>query len=112
MKRIASVAAIAALLYLGAAQATNVLVVNITGQVFSGPSCMIIGNSAGRIEASFGDALRTDMIDGNNYKVPIPFSLSCTGTPSNNLRLQFNGGGAHSIPLCWVPISRIWECSC
>ncbi|SIR20498.1 fimbrial protein [Aeromonas hydrophila] len=98
MKRIARVAAIAALLYLGSAQATNVLVVNITGQVFSGPSCVINGNSAGRIEASFGDALRIDRIDGNNYKVDIPFSISCTSTPSTGLRLQFSGGASTFDP--------------
>lgn len=98
MKNIACVTAMLALLWLCSAQAANTTTVSITGLVVSGPSCMIIGNSAGRIEVSFGNALRTDMIDGNNYKVAIPFSLSCTSTPSNNLRLQFNGGGSTFDP--------------
>lgn len=98
MKSIACMAAMLALLLLSAAQAANTATVSIMGRVVSGPSCMIIGNSAGRIEASFGDALRIDRIDGNNYKMDIPFSISCTSTPSTGLRLQFSGGASTFDP--------------
>lgn len=79
------------------AQADNVMRVDIRGTVLATPACEIIGNSAGRIEVSFGTALQTTLIDGNNYQMPIPFTLSCSGNPSS-LRLRFSGNGSSFEP--------------
>lgn len=75
-------------LYLTSAQASNILSLNITGTVITAPACTLNDNSA--IEVQFGPALQTTSIDGNNYKTPLPFTLTCVGNPST-LRLQFQG---------------------
>ncbi|MGL6276763.1 fimbrial protein [Aeromonas dhakensis] len=106
MKSVACMAAMLALLWLSAAQADNTVTLSIMGRVVSGPSCLFGNNvgggpgvrGSGSIEVSFGDALRIDRINGNNYKVPIPFSISCTSTPSTGLRLQFSGGASTFDP--------------
>ncbi len=64
--------------------------VTVKAIILDGPRCSIVGNAAGRIDVPFGDTLRTDMIDGVNYEKPIPFSLSCSGSPST-LRFKFSG---------------------
>lgn len=84
------------LLGLAPAEAGNMMTVNIMGSVYSGPACVINGNTAGRIEVHFGDDLRIDMIDGVNYKKPIPFSLTCTGSPTS-LTFKFAGNPGSSF---------------
>ncbi|RSM23114.1 exotoxin [Aeromonas salmonicida] len=86
-----------ALCLASSSQADNVMRVDIRGTVVATPACEIIGNSAGRIEVSFGTALQTTLIDGNNYQMPIPFTLSCSGNPST-LRFQFSGSGSAFEP--------------
>lgn len=78
------------------ANADNTTTVNIFGSVFSGPVCTITGNSGSNIEVSFGTTLMINMINGVNYKQPIPFSLNCTGNPST-LKFKFGGNPGASF---------------
>jgi type 1 fimbria pilin len=75
-------------LCLASAQADNVLTVNITGTVISGPACTITGNISNRIEVDFGSNLETTSIDGSNYTMPIPFTVVCNAN-TKSLRLSF-----------------------
>jgi len=81
---------------MASAHAGNMMTVNITGIVYSSPACVINGNVGSNIEVSFGDNLMINMIDGVNYKKPIPFSLNCTGNPST-LRFKFAGNPGASF---------------
>ena len=90
---------------LAPAWASNVMAVNITGSVLSGPNCFFFGGSGNgsgtraalRIEVSFGDTVQTSMVDGSNYQQPIPFLVSCTAQPAN-VRFKFSGGGSAFDP--------------
>ncbi|MBC3379048.1 fimbrial protein [Serratia fonticola] len=75
-------------LCLASAQASNVLMVNITGTVIAGPACTITGNVNNRIEVEFGNDLLTTNIDGSNYTMPVPFSVVCNANTAS-LRLSF-----------------------
>lgn len=75
-------------LCLASAQAANQLSFTIKGTVITGPACTLNANTA--IDVKFGSALQTTSIDGNNYKTPVPFTLTCVGNPSS-LRLRFQG---------------------
>ncbi len=79
------------------AWAGNVMAVNITGKVLSGPNCAFTeGSGTGprpRIEVSFGDTVQTSMVNGSNYQQPIPFPLYCSAEPAN-VRFKFSGGGS------------------
>lgn len=75
-------------LCLSAAQASNQLAITVKGIVMTGPGCLVNGNTA--IDVNFGSALQTTSIDGNNYAMPVPFTLSCTGNPTS-MRLRFQG---------------------
>ncbi|HHQ4671704.1 TPA: fimbrial protein [Aeromonas veronii] len=85
------------MLFLAPVWAGNTMTINIMGQVMAAPSCSIVGNNAGRIEVNFGDSLQTHLINGASYKTVIPFSLSCSGNPTN-LRLKFTGGASTFDP--------------
>ena len=88
---------------LAPAWAGNVMAVNITGKVLSGPNCIFTeGSGSGtgartRIEVSFGNTVQTSMVDGSNYQQPIPFLVSCTAQPAN-VRFKFSGGGSAFDP--------------
>lgn len=45
------------------------------------------------IAVEFGDVMTT-RVDGDNYKMPVNYTLSCPGTPSNAMKLQVKGTGA------------------
>ncbi|VTR20674.1 putative minor fimbrial subunit StfE [Serratia fonticola] len=53
--------------------------------------CMI--NDDRPIEVEFGDVMTT-RVDGDNYKMPVNYTLSCTGPASNAMKLQVKGTGA------------------
>ncbi|VXC36238.1 fimbrial protein [Pseudomonas sp. 8O] len=69
--------------------------VTVKATVVDGPRCTIMGNASGYIEVLFGE-MRTDMIDGVNYKKPIPVSLNCSGNPSS-LRFKFTSAGGAAM---------------
>ncbi|AHG22486.2 hypothetical protein Z042_24905 [Chania multitudinisentens RB-25] len=77
-------------LCLAPVQASNILTLNITGLVMSGPACILNANNEIVVKFNDGNALQTTSIDGSNYTTPVPFTLSCTGNPST-LRLRFQG---------------------
>ncbi|MGB8665546.1 MAG: fimbrial protein [Serratia inhibens] len=69
--------------------ATATVTVKVT--VVAPPPCVINGNRP--IEVEFGDVMTT-RVDGNNYKMPVNYTLSCTGSSSNAMKLQVKGTGA------------------
>lgn len=73
--------------------ATSANSVNITVKVsvVAPPACTINENKP--IEVEFGDVMTT-RVDGNNYRRPVDFSLSCTTASSYALKLQVQGNGA------------------
>ncbi|MEG2734527.1 MAG: fimbrial protein [Hafnia sp.] len=59
--------------------------------VVASPPCVINGNRP--IEVEFGDVMTTQ-VDGYNYKMPIEYTLSCSGTLPYALTLQLKGTGS------------------
>lgn len=55
------------------------------------PPCVI--NDDRPIEVVFGDVMTT-RVDGDNYKMAVNYTLSCTSAPSNAMKLQVKGTGA------------------
>ncbi|EIM8480856.1 fimbrial protein [Serratia marcescens] len=90
MRRVAwygVVGVLAALPMLAAAVTT----VTVKVTVVAPPPCII--NDDRPIEVEFGDVMTT-RVDGNNYKMPVNYSLSCTDASSNAMKLQVQGNGA------------------
>lgn len=73
----------------GAAVTSATVTVKVT--VLAPPPCVI--NDSRPIEVEFGDVMTT-RVDGANYKMPINYTLSCTGGTSNAMKLQIKGNGA------------------
>ncbi|APS37070.1 exotoxin [Serratia marcescens] len=69
--------------------ATNITV-SVT--VLAPLPCVFDGNKP--IEVNFGDEVLTTRIDGGNYRMPIAYSLSCSGQGKNAMKLQIAGNGA------------------
>ncbi len=59
--------------------------------VVAPPPCVI--NDDRPVEVEFGDVMTT-RVDGDNYKMPVNYTLSCTGGTSNAMKLQVKGNGA------------------
>ncbi|CUZ93809.1 putative minor fimbrial subunit StfE [Serratia marcescens] len=72
-----------------ARSATNITV-SVT--VLAPLPCVFDGNKP--IEVNFGDEVLTTRIDGGNYRMPIAYSLSCSGQGKNAMKLQIAGNGA------------------
>ncbi|CAI2004423.1 fimbrial protein [Serratia fonticola] len=80
---------LASLPMLALAAASATVTVKVT--VVATPPCTI--NDDRPIEVEFGDAMTT-RVDGDNYKMPVNYTLSCTGAPYNAMKLQVQGNGA------------------
>lgn len=65
--------------------------VNVKVTVVAPPPCVI--NNDRPIEVEFGDVMTT-RVDGKNYRMPVSYSLSCSGVTSNAMKLQVKGSGA------------------
>lgn len=65
--------------------------VTVTVTVVAPPPCVI--NDDRPIDVEFGDVMTT-RVDGDNYKMPVNYTLSCTGGTSNAMKLQVKGSGA------------------
>ncbi|CAI1772527.1 Minor fimbrial protein prsF precursor [Serratia quinivorans] len=65
--------------------------VTVKVTVVAPPPCVI--NDDRPIEVEFGDVMTT-RVDGDNYKMPVNYMLSCPGAPSNAMKLQVKGTGA------------------
>ncbi|WP_080695290.1 fimbrial protein [Pantoea ananatis] len=64
--------------------------VTVKVTVVAPPPCVI--NDDRPVEVEFGDVMTT-RVDGSNYRRPVNYTLSCTGT-SNAMKLQVKGNGA------------------
>ena len=64
----------------------------IRGVIMAPPSCVINGGST--LNVPFGNALMTTRIDGLNYRRKVPYTVTCTGLPSNGMTLKLQGTGA------------------
>ncbi|WP_447880180.1 fimbrial protein [Serratia fonticola] len=73
------------------AWAASTATVTVTVTVVAPPPCVI--NDGRPIEVEFGDVMTTQ-VDGDNYKMPVNYTLSCTGGTSNAMKLQVKGTGA------------------
>ncbi|QXX97750.1 fimbrial protein [Serratia marcescens] len=73
------------------ALASNMATVTVKVTVVKPPPCTI--NDDRPIEVDFGDVMTT-RVDGNNYKMPVNYALSCPDAWSNAMKLQVNGNGA------------------
>nr|WP_181375186.1 fimbrial protein [Pectobacterium carotovorum]ALG88630.1 Minor fimbrial protein PrsF precursor [Pectobacterium carotovorum] len=65
--------------------------VTIKVTVMAPPPCVI--NDDRPIEVEFRDVMTT-RVDGDNYKMPVNYTLSCPDAPSNAMKLQVKGTGA------------------
>ncbi|HAT5000116.1 fimbrial protein [Serratia marcescens] len=70
-------------------QAATTVTVKVT--VVAPPPCVINGNRT--IEVDFGEVMIAQ-IDGKNYRMPVNYSLSCSGQSKNAMKLQVQGTGA------------------
>lgn len=70
-------------------QAATTVTVKVT--VMAPPPCVINDNKT--IEVAFGEVMTT-RVDGSNYKMPVDYSLSCSGQSKNAMKLQVQGNGA------------------
>ncbi|WP_411750828.1 fimbrial protein [Serratia marcescens] len=65
--------------------------VTVKVTVVAPPPCVI--NDDRPVEVEFGDVMTT-RVNGDNYKMPVNYTLSCTGGTSNAMKLQVKGNGA------------------
>ncbi|MBH2669683.1 fimbrial protein [Serratia marcescens] len=65
--------------------------VTVKVTVVAPPPCVINGNRT--IEVDF-DEVMIAQIDGKNYRMPVNYSLSCSGQSKNAMKLQVQGTGA------------------
>ncbi|CAI1015065.1 Minor fimbrial protein prsF precursor [Serratia marcescens] len=80
---------LAALPMLACAAPSATVTVKVT--VVAPPPCVI--NDDRPVEVEFGDVMTT-RVDGDNYKMPVNYTLSCSGGTSNAMKLQVKGNGA------------------
>lgn len=66
------------------------MMVTVKATVTTAP-CII--NGAQPIEVEFGDVMTT-RVDGRNHKTLVRYTLSCSGSPANMMKLQVEGNGA------------------
>ena len=85
----------------GAKDAT--ITVKVT--VVAPPPCIINNNQP--ITVEFGDVMTT-RVDGNNYRRPVNYTLSCTAGLPNAMKLQVVGVGASfNGTVLWTTNSRL-----
>ncbi len=65
--------------------------VTVKVTVVAPPPCVINGNRT--IEVDFNEVMIAQ-IDGKNYRMPVNYSLSCSGQSKNSMKLQVQGTGA------------------
>lgn len=66
-------------------------IVTVKVVVMAPPPCVINGDRL--IEVEFGDVMTT-RVDGNNYRIPVDYTLSCTGASSRMMKMKMAGIGA------------------
>ncbi|MBH3259857.1 fimbrial protein [Serratia marcescens] len=73
--------------------AAAVTTVTVKVTVVAPPPCII--NNDQPITVEFGEVMTT-RVDGNNYKMPVNYTLECTGGSSNALALTITGNAMSS----------------
>lgn len=69
---------------------TAATTVSVKVTVLAPLPCVINGNKP--IEVDFGDEVMTTRLDGSNYRTPVEYSVTCSGTPQKNgMRLRIAG---------------------
>ena len=76
----------------GVGQVYAATMVSISGTIRAAPRCVLNNNES--IQVSFGNAVRTEEIDGKKYKQPVRFTLDCKNLQSNMVKLQVKGVAA------------------
>ncbi|MGL5387399.1 MAG: fimbrial protein [Serratia sp. (in: enterobacteria)] len=67
--------------------------VNFSVTVIDPPPCKI--NDGNDVSVNFGTDVLITRVNGENYKQPVPYNLTCVPEPSSNaLKLQFTGQAA------------------
>lgn len=69
----------------------NSVLVKVKVIVVAPPPCTINSNKV--IEVAFGNVMTT-RLDGVNYRVPVNYTVSCTGGSRPNIKIQILGSGA------------------
>ncbi len=77
--------------------------VTVKVTVVAPPPCVI--NDGRPIEVEFGDVMTT-RVDGDNYKMPVNYTLSCTGDTANAMKLQIKAMVPRLTRRCCRPINR------
>lgn len=67
-----------------------VALINLTVNIMA-PPCVINDNRP--IEVEFGNVMTT-RVDGNDYRMPVNYTLDCKDAPSSAMKLQVQGAGA------------------
>lgn len=70
----------------------NSVTITVKVTVLTPPPCTINDNRP--IEVEFGDVMTT-RVDGDSYRMPVNYTLGCTGASSNAMKLQVQGDGAN-----------------
>ncbi|MBE3210331.1 fimbrial protein [Enterobacter cloacae complex sp. P32C] len=74
------------------ALASNSSTLTVKVTVVKQPPCII--NDSRPIEVDFGEVLTTQ-VDGNNYLMPVNYTISCTGTEDKGMNIQVSGTPAN-----------------
>ncbi|MBC3252355.1 fimbrial protein [Serratia fonticola] len=73
-----------------ATEASETATINMLVSIVA-PPCTINNNQV--IEVEFGDVMTT-RVDGNNYRMPVNYTLDCKNAPSSAMKLQVQGNAA------------------
>lgn len=66
--------------------------VSIRGVVMAPVPCVVNGGST--LDISFGNEVVTNRVDGLNYRVTVPYTVTCGPQPTNSMTLTLRGSGA------------------
>lgn len=78
---------------LPAVQAAETANVTVRVTIMAAPPCVINNNNI--IEVNFGNDVQTTRVDGNSYKkMPVIYSINCSGGSSNAVKMRIDGNGA------------------
>lgn len=70
--------------------------VTFHGTLIEAPPCVLNGGEP--VVVDFGNEVMTTRIDGEEYKMPVAFTLDCSGASSSKQRLRISGAPADFDP--------------
>lgn len=93
MRRLVTVVGLALLGGWPAVQAAETANVTVRVTIVAAPPCVVNNNNT--IEVNFGNDVLTTRVDGNAYKkMPVTYSINCSGGSSNAVKMRIDGTGA------------------